>query len=231
MVKTTQLQSIQTEGPIYNKTAGRGNADSEGPDEVFIEKQNQHYGFRSIPPANVEHVVFKDNNLTWSVAENDGDLPSFMNKQSSKTGDVAIYNNGADVNHGSYIYLFGNGNTADSGAQATILINSGGTTIDITDIGFTIKTSDGVKVDVLKDGGISLASAKGWEIDILDKAITVKNGSAADQFLVTNAFITALTTLLDVLTSSAYFTNSTAWATALAAFNTTVSTTPCITLG
>lgn len=149
VIKTTQVAPIQTTGTIYNKTSGLGNADAgdqgKGPDQILVEKQNQHYGFKSIPPAGVEKVALNFGNCTWSVAENDGIIPNLIfNDQLSgngmQVGDVSIYNDGTDSDTQSWIWLQGKNTLANMPNpliknNAVVMIYAGGATITVSDGG------------------------------------------------------------------------------------------------
>ena len=153
VIKTTQVAPIQTTGTIYNKTSGLGNADAgdqgKGPDQILVEKQNQHYGFKSIPPAGVEKVALNFGNCTWSVAENDGIIPG-LSGSGMQVGDVALYNDGTDSNTQSWIWLPGKNTLANMPNplikdNAVVMIYAGGTTIRVSDGG-------GVFIQTANDG-------------------------------------------------------------------------------
>jgi hypothetical protein len=63
---------------------GRGN-------EKILSKQNQHYGFRSVPPEGTELINIEDGNLCYTVAENDGNSVEPGDVLKLETGEVAIY--------------------------------------------------------------------------------------------------------------------------------------------
>lgn len=143
VIKTTQVAPIQTTGTIYNKTSGLGNADAgdqgKGPDQILVEKQNQHYGFKSIPPAGVEKVALNFGNCTWSVAENDGIIPN-LSGNGMQVGDVSIYNDGTDSDTQSWIWLQGKNTLANMPNpliknNAVVMICAGGATITVSDGG------------------------------------------------------------------------------------------------
>ena len=59
------IKSITGNTNRFFKSSGR-------PDEEIQGKIYQHYGFRSAPPAGVEHLTIQYGNNNVSVAENDG---------------------------------------------------------------------------------------------------------------------------------------------------------------
>lgn len=202
LIKTNQVQPIQTQGTVYNSTSGRGNADDRGSDENYIEKQFQHYGFRSFAPPGTERAVLKDHNLAWSVAENDGNLPQSNIITSMKQGDVVLYHSSG---HGIKLTTDTNGNPTlimgidSSGSYATLGISTQGAgeveiTLGITNSGD--RKGAGISIGVDK-GGIAITPANNMPVLIFPIESGV--GSVSPQGLATASFVAAVSTALAAL--------------------------------
>ena len=208
VIKTTQVAPIQTTGTIYNKTSGLGNADAgdqgKGPDQILVEKQNQHYGFKSIPPAGVEKVALNFGNCTWSVAENDGIIPNLIfNDQLSgngmQVGDVSIYNDGTDSDTQSWIWLQGKNRLANMPNpliknNAVVMIYAGGATITVSDGG-------GIFIQTANEGASFIIDSTEATIQ-MGRELTEDQGPSTSPFatpLATSYFVEAVMAALSTL--------------------------------
>ncbi len=208
VIKTTQVAPIQTTGTIYNKTSGLGNADAgdqgKGPDQILVEKQNQHYGFKSIPPAGVGKVALNFGNCTWSVAENDGIIPNLIfNDQLSgngmQVGDVSIYNDGTDSDTQSWIWLQGKNRLANMPNpliknNAVVMIYAGGATITVSDGG-------GIFIQTANEGASFIIDSTEATIQ-MGRELTEDQGPSTSPFatpLATSYFVEAVMAALSTL--------------------------------
>ena len=151
------LNFVTTGVNRYFQATGRADETIDG------GKMYQHFGFRSNPTQNTELVTVKYGNNILSVAENDGNTPSFQLIPTLQVGDTILYS------LSDYIYLPNASTPATSSALVSALATNG--------FSFEVKLNNGQF-----NGNILFFAHK----------IQCANENNISQPLATQAFVTAV---------------------------------------